>query len=56
MAWRLSTGVGFWLRNKLPYGVLMRHEHVNDAEEIEAVVRYFSLKYVFADIRFRCVT
>lgn len=46
MAWRLSTGVGFWLRNKLPYGVLMRHEHVNDAEEIEAVVRYF-----FSEVR-----
>jgi hypothetical protein len=46
MAWRLSTGVGFWLRNKLTYGVLMRHEHVNDAEEIEAVVRYF-----FSEVR-----
>lgn len=40
-AWRFSTGIGFWLRNKLPYGVLMRHEHVNDASDIESVVRYF---------------
>lgn len=41
IAWRFSTGIGFWLRNRLPYGVLMRHEHVNDADEIEAVLRYF---------------
>lgn len=41
IAWRFSTGLGFWLRNKLPYGVLMRHEHLNDSKEIEAVVRYF---------------
>lgn len=46
IAWRLSTGVSFWLRNKLTYGVLMRHEHINDADEIEAVIRYF-----FSDVR-----
>ncbi len=40
-AWRTTTGVAYWLRNRLDYGVLMRHEHVNTAVEIEAVVRNF---------------
>ena len=41
LAWRLSTGLEFWLRYRLDYGVLMRHEHVNTAQEIEEVLRYF---------------
>lgn len=41
LAWRLSTGVSFRLRNKLPYKPLMRHEHINAAREIEALVRHF---------------
>ena len=40
-AWTFTTGLEFRLRHKLDYGVLMRHEHVNTAEEIEAVVGYF---------------
>ena len=47
-AWRLSTGLGYYLRTKLDYGVVMRHEHVNSAREIEAVVRTF-----FADVTIR---
>ena len=38
MAWRFGTGWAFWLRNKLDYGVLMRHEHVNNAAEISEVI------------------
>lgn len=41
LAWRLSTGLEFWLRYRLDYGVMMRHEHVNTAQEIEEVLRYF---------------
>ena len=41
LAWRSTTGIAFWLRNRLDYGILMRHEHLNDAAEIEAVVRHF---------------
>ncbi|MCD4831886.1 MAG: hypothetical protein K8R02_08820 [Anaerohalosphaeraceae bacterium] len=37
----LSTGLEFRLRYKLDYQVLMRHEHVNSANEIEEVLRYF---------------
>jgi SAM-dependent methyltransferase len=46
LAWKTTTGVAYWLRNRLDYGVLMRHEHLNTAAEIEAVVRYF-----FAGVR-----
>ena len=41
LAWRTTTGVAYWRRNRLDYGVLMRHEHVNTAAEIEAVVGHF---------------
>jgi hypothetical protein len=40
LGWRLSTGIGYYLRTGLDYGVVMRHEHVNDAPGILAVVRH----------------
>jgi hypothetical protein len=46
LGWRLTTGLEFWLRHRLDYGNLMKHEHVNSAWEIEAVLRFF-----FADVR-----
>lgn len=39
LAWRLSTGLAYRLRTGLDYGVVMRHEHVNDFGEIVAVLR-----------------
>jgi len=47
--WRLGTaltGAEFRLRYGLDYQVLMRHEHVNTADEIESVLRWF-----FAEVR-----
>ncbi len=41
LGWRCTTGLSYFLRNGLDYGVLMRHEHVNRADEIIAAVRYF---------------
>lgn len=41
LGWRLTTGLEFRLKRRLDYGVLMRHEHVNTAREIEDVLRYF---------------
>ena len=41
LAWRCTTGVSYRLRNGLDYGTLMRHEHVNTAREILALVRHF---------------
>ena len=41
MAWRYGTGPAFRRRTGLDYAVMMRHEHVNTAEEIESCIRYF---------------
>jgi SAM-dependent methyltransferase len=41
MAWRYGTGTAFRRRTGLDYAVMMRHEHVNTADEIESCVRYF---------------
>ena len=38
-AWRIGTGLEFWMRYRLDYGVLMRHEHLNTADEIAAELR-----------------
>lgn len=39
LGWSLTTGLEFRLRHGLDYGVLMAHEHVNAAREIEALVQ-----------------
>lgn len=41
LSWRFGTGTAYRLRTGLPYAPLMHHEHVNDAAEIEHVVRHF---------------
>ena len=38
LSWRCATGLAFWLRNRLDYAVLMRHEHINTAAEIEGLI------------------
>ena len=43
MGWKLTTGVEFRLKHGLDYGMLMKHEHVNTAHEIEEVLEYFFL-------------
>jgi hypothetical protein len=42
----LTTGIEFRLLYGLNYEVLMRHEHINSAAEIEEIAHYF-----FKDIR-----
>ncbi|WP_374573216.1 cyclopropane-fatty-acyl-phospholipid synthase family protein [Phenylobacterium sp.] len=44
LGWSLTTGLEFRLRHGLDYGVMMRHEHVNTAAEIEALVRLLFAK------------
>jgi len=39
LGWSLTTGLEFRLRHGLDYGVMMAHEHVNTAAEIEALTR-----------------
>jgi hypothetical protein len=41
LAWRLTTGIAYRLRHGISYASVMRHEHVNNAAEIRAVVEYF---------------
>lgn len=47
LGWRLTTGLSFWIKYKLNYGVIMRHEHLNNAKEIIAALRkYFCIEKV----------
>ena len=39
LGWMCTTGLEFRLRHGLDYGLMMAHEHVNDAAEIEVLVR-----------------
>jgi hypothetical protein len=48
LGWKLTTGLEFRWRHRLDYGLLMQHEHVNKAREIEDVLRFF-----FSRIRVR---
>lgn len=41
LGWKLTTGLEFKLKHGLNYGTLMRHEHVNNAKEIDEVLNYF---------------
>lgn len=38
LGWTMTTGLEFRAKHGLDYGVLMAHEHVNDAAEIEALI------------------
>lgn len=46
LGWRATTGMSYWLRNRLDYGVLMRHEHLSTAPEIIRIVRL-----LFSDVQ-----
>jgi SAM-dependent methyltransferase len=39
LGWRLTTGLEFRMRHGLDYGLLMAHEHVNDARDIETLIQ-----------------
>lgn len=44
MGWKYTTGIEFKLKYGLNYGLLMKHEHVNSAEEIEQLLNFFYSK------------
>ena len=48
LGWRFSTGISYFLRTGLDYGVVMRHEHLNTAAEITAIVGH-----LFDDVRLK---
>ena len=39
LGWICTTGLEFRLRHGLSYGLMMAHEHVNDAREIETLIQ-----------------
>ncbi|MFA5417118.1 MAG: methyltransferase domain-containing protein [Bacteroidales bacterium] len=41
LGWKMTTGLEYKLKHGLDYGILMQHEHVNTADEIEQVLNYF---------------
>lgn len=41
LCWMFTTGLEFKLKYGQDYGLLMKHEHVNTAKEIEEVLDYF---------------
>jgi len=41
LGWQLTTGLEFRIKYGYDYGILMKHEHVNNASEIEKVLNYF---------------
>ena len=44
LVWRLTTGIAFWLKHKLDYGVIMKYEHVNTASKIiRSLNKYFKI-------------
>jgi len=46
LGWKTTTALAFKRRYNLDYEVLMKHEHVNSANDIEDVLRYF-----FAEVK-----
>lgn len=40
LSWRLVTGSSFYLKHKLDYKIFMKHEHLNDCDEIETLIGY----------------
>lgn len=41
LGWRMTTGLEFKIKHGLDYNVLMKHEHVNNADEIGEVLKYY---------------
>lgn len=41
LGWKLTTAIEFKIKFGLDYGLLMKHEHVNTAKEIEEVLEFF---------------
>lgn len=50
LGWMATTGLEFRLRHGLDYGVMMRHEHVNTAAEIEIMAHA-----LFEDVEIRAL-
>ena len=49
LGWKLTSGIEFRLKYKLKYETLLKYEHVNNANEIEDVLKYF-----YANVKCSC--
>lgn len=45
LGWRCVSGLAFYLRHRLDYSPVMRHEHINTSDDIVALI-----KYIFDDV------
>ena len=44
LGWMCTTGLAFRLKYRLDYSVIIKHEHVNEADEIETILeQYFNV-------------
>jgi len=41
LGWKLTTGIEFKLKHGLDYSNLMKHEHVNNANDVDEILNYF---------------
>ena len=47
LVWRLTTGIAFWLKHRLDYGVIMKYEHVNTASKVIRLLnKYFKINFI----------
>lgn len=44
LGYMLTTGIEFKLKYGLDYGIMMKYEHVNTADEIDQIIRHFYRK------------
>ena len=45
LSWMCTTGIAFRLKYGLDYSVIIKHEHVNEADEIEAMLeQYYNIE------------
>ena len=49
LGWKLTTGLEFRIKRGLDYGLLIKHEHVNNAREIAEILGFF-----FDTVEFSC--
>tara|TARA_B100000242_G_scaffold124592_1_gene87763 strand:+ start:32007 stop:32693 length:687 start_codon:yes stop_codon:yes gene_type:complete len=45
LAWRLTSGISFWLKYRLDYGIIMRYEHINNSTDILKKLRKYFFIY-----------
>ncbi len=57
ICWRLTTAVSFYIRYGLNYGLIMKHEHINDYKEITEIIKFFfkNIKIKYFPFKYFCI-